>query len=197
MAYETQAWAPRRIITRTAEQEGEPVERRHHPKLKIELPGRYLTPDGEEYECMTVDFSLGGVRFRAPVSPSPGANVIAYVSELGRLQGSVMRRMSDGFVIALALTELKTERLAHKIARLNTKDAKDRRLFPRVALAGALIPVRCADGRNELAPVIDVSESGIAFRTSLALQVGERLEIGEQTGVIVRMFDGGAAAKFA
>jgi len=162
----------------------------------MELPGRYLTPEGEEYDCVTVDFSAAGVRFRAPQSPRPGASVVAYVRDLGRLQGSVIRRLTDGFVIAVAAPALKTERLLQKMARLKPGGAEDRRLFPRLALEGALIPLLCADGRNQLAPIVDVSECGIALRTHLALTVGERVQIGEQTGIIVRLFEGGAAAKF-
>lgn len=162
----------------------------------MELPGRFLTPEGNEYDCVTVDFSPGGVRFQAAASPHLGDNVIAYVRDLGRLQGNVVRKLKDGFVMEVALTALKTERLTQKIAWLKPEGAADRRLFPRITLEGAMIPVRCADGRNQIAPIVDVSENGIAFRTALALTIGERVEIGEQTGVIVRLFDGGAAAKF-
>jgi hypothetical protein len=155
-----------------------------------------MTPGDQEYDCVTVDFSPAGVRFRAPAPPSPGAEVVAYVRDLGRIQGSVIRRMADGFVLAVAATALKSDRLAQKIAWLKAECGKDRRLFPRLVLDGAMIPLRCADGRRQIAPIIDVSESGIALRTHLALNIGERVEIGEQTGVIVRLFEGGAAAKF-
>jgi len=198
MSYGTRGWTPSRIITRATAQVGEHVERRRFARVKMELPGRYLTPEGEEFDCVTVDLSPGGVRFQttAPALPPPGAVVIAYVRDLGRLQGPVVRRLKDGFVIAIAATELKIERLAQKIAWLKPEGAADRRLFPRVVLEGAMIPVRCADGRSEVAPIIDVSTGGIAFRTGFALKIGERVEIGEQTGVVVRLFDGGAAAKF-
>jgi hypothetical protein len=162
----------------------------------MELPGRYLTPEGDEYDCVTIDFSPAGIRFRAPALPSPGANIVAYVRDLGRIQGRVVRRLRDGFIIAVAASEIKAERLSQKIARLKADGAEDRRLFPRVAPEGAIIPVRCADGRNQMAAIVDVSETGIAFRTDLALKVGERVEIGEQTGIVVRLFAGGATAKF-
>ena len=162
----------------------------------MELPGRYLTPEGEEYDCVTVDFSSAGMHFRAPAPPRPGDSVVVYVRDLGRVQGRVVRRMRDGFIIEVAAKGLKAERLAQKIARLRAEGAQDRRLFPRVAPEGAIIPVRCADGRNQMAAIIDVSETGIAFRTDFALKVGERVEIGEQTGIVVRLFAGGASAKF-
>jgi len=165
----------------------------------MELPGRYLTPGGEEHECATVDFSPAGVRFRSTAQPLPplGADVIAYVRDLGRLKGPVVRRWRDGFVIAVATTELKLERLTQKIAWLKQEGAEELRLFPRVAAPeGSLIPVRCKDGRSENAPIIDMSSGGVAFRTSLALKLGEQLELGDQIGVVVRLFEGGAAAKF-
>jgi hypothetical protein len=199
MAYHTHGWTPGRILKRATAQAGEdaePVERRRFPRVKMELPGRYMTPDGAEYDCVTVDFSPGGVRFQAATLPGLGANIVAYVRDLGRLQGNVIRAMKDGFVIELAATALKVERLRHKIAWLRAEGVADRRLFPRLTLEGAMIPVRCADGRNQIAPIIDVSESGIAFRIGLALKIGDRVEIGEQTGIIVRLFEGGAAAKF-
>ena len=162
----------------------------------MELPGRYLTPEGEEYDCVTVDFSTAGMHFRAPAPPRPGDSVVVYVRDLGRVQGRVVRRMRDGFIIEVAAKGLKAERLAQKIARLRAEGAQDRRLFPRLVVEGATIPVRCADGRGHIAAIVDVSETGIALRTDLNLKVGERVEIGEQTGVVVRLFDGGAAAKF-
>jgi len=196
MAFETRGWTPARIISRATAQNGELSERRRSARVKMELPGRYLTPEGEEYGCVTVDFSPSGMRFRAPTLPRPGANIVAYVRELGRVQGRVVRRLRDGFIIAVAATGLKAERLTQKIARLRAMGAEDRRLFPRLVLEGAMIPVRCADGRNQMAPILDVSETGIALRTDIALKLGERVEIGEQTGVVVRLFEGGAAARF-
>ena len=199
MTFDSKGWMPTRIISRTSAQDGDRLERRRFARVKLELPGRYLTPEGEEFECMTVDFSPSGVRFQSSARPLPnlGANVIAYVRDLGRLQGAVIRRLSDGFVMAVNATELKLQRLEQKIAWLKPESAPDRRLFPRVVLPeGASIPVRCADGRSENADIIDISEGGIAFRASLSLALGERLEIGEQSGVVVRVFDGGAAVRY-
>jgi len=202
MTYGTRGWTPSRVITlataQAGEQAGEQVERRRFARVKMELPGRYLTPEGEEYDCVTVDLSPGGVRFQTSAStlPPPGADIIAYVRDLGRLQGPVVRRLKDGFVITIAATERKIDRLAQKIAWLKPESGAERRLFPRLVLEGAMIPVRRVDGRSEVVSIIDVSTGGIAFRTSFALEIGERVEIGEQTGVVVRLFDGGAAAKF-
>ena len=196
MAYGVRAWTPSRVITRATTEKGEFVERRRHARVKMELPARYLTPDGEEAEGVTVDFSPAGVRFRAAKRLSPGVEIIAYVRDLGRLQGRIVRTTEDGFVLAIAGSERKAERLAEKIAWLKPEGVQDRRLFPRVSGAGAMIEVRGADGRNQIAPIIDMSAGGIAFETELALKVGDRIEIGDQTGVVVRVFKGGVAAKF-
>ena len=198
MTYNTREWMPGRVIRRASPEEDHPVERRRFARTKIALPGRYLTQEGEECECVTVDISPGGVRFQtsAPYLPAPGSLVTAYVRDLGRLHGPVVRRLKDGFALTISCTETKTERLAQKLAALGQEGTPDRRLFPRVAVAGALIPVSCADGRNEIAGIIDVSTGGIAFRTGLALTPGDVLRIGDQTGIVARVFEGGAAARF-
>jgi hypothetical protein len=196
MSFGNPTWKPSRVITLAMAEKGERVERRRHVRVQVELPARYLAPDGGEFDAVTVNVSAVAVRFRASHRPRPGDEIVAYVQDLGRMAGSVLRVTEDGFVLLIKGTALKAERLQQKIDWLKPSGAPDRRLFPRVTVEGAMIGLRCADGREDTARIVDVSTSGIAVRTELVLHVGETLDIGEQKGVIVRLFEGGAAARF-
>ena len=170
------------------------IERRSHPRLQLPLPARFLTPDGEEVECLTVDISASGIRFRTARPPQIGATVIAYVKELGRLQGVAVRRLDDGFAMELITTALKMQRLAEKIAQLS--GAPERRLFERLEVHGAQIVLRIGTDPEMRVEIIDVSTTGVAFRGDFTLKPGDRVEVGGRAAVVARMFQGGAAASF-
>jgi hypothetical protein len=196
MDYEAGAGAPRPEASDADDESGN-LDRRKFERTKVALPARYLAPEGGEHDCETVDVSPNGVRFKAPQRPFIGDHVIAYVRDLGRVQGVAVRLLADGFAIAVGGTWRKTERLVQKIAWLQRKESDDRRLFQRLELEGAEIALRCADGREQVVQIIDISSTGIAFHSDLKLDVGERVEIGRQQAVIARLFAGGAAASFS
>jgi hypothetical protein len=170
-------------------------ERRRFERISMTLPARYLTPDGEEVECETINVSPGGVLFRGG-RPPLGANIIAYVSGLGRVQGVAVRLMANGFAIAIAGATAKTERLIHKIEWLKRRGRADQRLFQRVELEGALIALKCADGRQQTVELHDASTMGASFQCDLGLRMGEAVEIAGRKAIVARLLEGGAAVKF-
>ncbi len=175
----------------------ESVNGRRFNRAPLKLRGRYLAPDSDEHDCETVDVSPTGVRLRAPRTPTPGSQVVVYLDELGRLEGAVVRTVSDGFAIAIRCTARKYGRLAHKINWLMQRNgAVERRGNPRFDPEGAYPVMVSGAGSEHVVELLDVSETGVAFLTQRKLRIGERIELGLQKAAVTRLFEGGAAATF-
>ncbi len=86
-------------------------ERRRHQRVKVVLPGRYMLEDRREYPCHTIDISPGGVAFAALARGRIGERVVAYLTQIGRVEGIVTRHFDDGFAIQMKLPILKREKL--------------------------------------------------------------------------------------
>jgi hypothetical protein len=173
-------------------------DRRRYTRVKLALSGRYLTPDGSEYPCSTVDVSPGGVRLKGPRVCAPGSHVIVYIRDLGRLEGVVVRTVSDGFALALDCTPRKTERLLSRIEWLLDRNAggAERRASPRFEPDGPFVVLISEDGSHRVVELTDISSNGFAFLTEQLVKIGDRLELGTQRARISRLFPGGAAAIF-
>ena len=93
-------------------------ERRQFRRLRVNLAGRYMLADGCEYACRIRDVSAGGLALIAPAPGSLGERVIAYINDIGRLEGVVVRTFSTGFAMIFAATEHRRHRIAARLIRL-------------------------------------------------------------------------------
>src|SRR5690606_10655510 len=66
-------------------------ERRRFQRVDVNLLGRYMLSNRQEYPCQVVDMSPGGMALIAPVSAQVGERVIAYIDHVGRLEGVASR----------------------------------------------------------------------------------------------------------
>jgi hypothetical protein len=99
------------------------LEHRRSRRTRLNLRGRFLLSDGGEHPCETIDVSVTGLALRSYVVANPKERVVAYIDELGRLEGVVTRRGADWFAIEVKISAARIERLAHKLAALSG-DAK-------------------------------------------------------------------------
>lgn len=90
-------------------------ERRRHVRVALALRGRYMLPNGGEYACVTRDLSRMGMAISGHPVGAVGERVVAYLEELGRIEGRVVRRSEDWFAIELVGTPQKLEKLEEKI----------------------------------------------------------------------------------
>ena len=81
----------------TGDQTKSGSERRRHRRTPMKLNVRFLLQDGSEHNGMVQDISVGGMAIKSDAQPAEGSIVIAYVQDLGRLEGLVTRILrADG-----------------------------------------------------------------------------------------------------
>lgn len=92
-------------------------DRRRYERVELSLSGRCMLDGGCECACTTINISPEGIAVIAPgQSADVGEHIIAYISQMGRVEGRVGRRFDRGFVIELAATAQGRETLVRKIA---------------------------------------------------------------------------------
>ena len=174
-------------------------ERRRYGRVALKLPGRYMLSDGQEFDCQIIDVSPAGVAIRGPLPGDFGEHVVAYIQELGRIEGVVVRRADDWFAIELHVPSSRLRKLATRIDGLTRRRAEgtpERRAYAREDLDPESTTVQLGDGRAFAGTLIDVSTGGAALEVDLAPPVGAAVTIGERHAHVSRHFAGGIAVTF-
>ena len=173
-------------------------DKRRYPRVPLELSARFMSPDGTEHEATVRDISAGGVAFSSETCPEIGTHVIAYVTDIGRLGGTVVRHIEGGYAIEIDCPPSKRERLVERLTWHSsggqTKDADDRRHM-RVKVDHHAC-LQLADGREIECTVIDMSLSGASLEVNAYPPIGSIVQIGRMRGHVVRHHPTGIAVKF-
>lgn len=153
----------------------------------------------EEFPCVTLNISPGGIAFEADAHVEEGEKIIAYLAQIGRVQGLVRRQFPGGFAIQMNLPAMKREKLADQLTWLANRQElgmpEDRR-HDRIPPINKHSSVTLPGGREILCKVIDISRSGAAVAVSPAPTVGLLVTLGKTRGQVVREFAGGVAIEF-
>jgi PilZ domain len=176
------------------------AERRRHQRVKIRVAGRFMRSDRREFDCATIDMSPGGIALASDAVVEPGERVIVYLDHLGRLEGTVARTFFGGFAIRMKLPPAKRDKLADQLTWLANRSLRgmpeDRR-HERIQPREPRTTLRLANGRQFVAKLIDVSQSGAAVAVDARPALGERVTLGSTPAQVVRLFDDGIAVEFA
>lgn len=174
-------------------------ERRRHQRVAISLLGRYMLEDKREFTCRTTDMSPGGVALIAPVRGEIGERIVAYLEQIGRIEGKVVRHTELGFALQLNLPFAKREKIANQLTWLANRDAlgmpEDRR-HERIVPHRSHAILKIEGDREHVVRLIDVSVSGAAISTTAKAATGTKVVLGQTAGRVVRAFDGGLAIAF-
>jgi len=176
------------------------VERRRHQRVKVRLAGRFMRFNREEFDCVTIDMSPGGIAFASNVAVERGERIIAYLNQVGRLEGTVARIFPGGFAIQMKLPPAKLDRLADQLTWLANRGSPgltDDRKHDRISPRNARTTLKLANGRELLAKVMDVSMSGAAIAVDFRPAVGARVLVGSTPAEVVRHLEFGVAVEFA
>ena len=175
------------------------MERRRTQRVKVALLGRFMRADRLEFACQTIDASPGGIAFYSPVKPQLGERVIAYLDQIGRVEGIVARHLDTGFAIKMQLAAMKREKLANQLTWLANRHElgmKEDRRHERIVPNNTRTTLRIADAREYLAKLFDISLSGAAMMVDAELIIGAPVTVGATNARVVRAFNGGVAVEF-
>lgn len=168
-------------------------------RVSVNLGGRLMLADFEEYPCIALEMSPGEVEFECMARPRINERVIAYMDNLGRLEGTVTELSSSGFTMILQATERKREKLAAQLTWLANKhelglpeDRRHDRLTPRQINTEIVLE----DGRRYACRLMDLSLSGAAVDIDIRPPLGTVLRLGNMRGKVVRHFMEGVALEF-
>lgn len=174
-------------------------ERRRFQHVQLSLLGRCMFTDRRECPCQLVEVSPGDATFVSPFCGEEGARVIAYIDEIGRLEGIILERTDQGFVMAISASPRKRDKLADILTWLANRHvlslAEDRRHLRRTPKRSDATIVM-ADGATHTVRVIDMSLSGAALATKLRPPLGSPIRLGRLGARVVRHFDDGFGIEF-
>jgi hypothetical protein len=94
-------------------------ERRRARRVPLALPGHYRVENGADYACESENVSATGILMRGSAGAGVGEWVIAYLGELGRVEGVIVRSAQDWFALEIAATPGMARKLALRLKRLS------------------------------------------------------------------------------
>jgi len=169
-------------------------------RVKVSVLGRYMLADRREFPCQVLDMSPGDAVVVAPVSGNVGEKVIAYLDHLGRVEGTIVEAVDGGFVMDIAASPRKRDKMAAQLTWLANKDIlnlpEDRR-HERVVPDNRHSTVVLDDGRRYNCKIIDISLSGAAIELAVRPAMGTPVTLGRMRARVVRHFQDGVAVEFA
>ncbi|HET7165998.1 MAG TPA: PilZ domain-containing protein [Pseudolabrys sp.] len=174
-------------------------ERRRFQRVKVHLLGRYMLPDRREFPCQVSDMSPGGMSVVGPVAGKAGERVVAYIDHVGRLEGTIIRVLPNGFAMSISATARKRDKLAAQLTWLANRhilglpeDRRHGRVVPRNPVGRLILP----NGLNLTCRIIDVSQSGAGIATDQRPPIGALVTLDKVQGRVVRHLEDGFAIEF-
>jgi hypothetical protein len=174
-------------------------DRRRHRRVPVTVFGRFMREDKQEYPCQVVNMSAGGMAMLAPVVCQDGERIVAYLDNLGRIEGVVARSFEGGFAMRILASLHKRERIANLLTWLINQKAlglgeerKHERVVPRINASKLILP----NGDVHNCRVIDVSLSGASVACAIKPEIGTVVILGRMRGRVVRHHDQGVALQF-
>jgi len=174
-------------------------ERRKHLRVPVNVFGRFMREDKQEYPCQVINMSAGGMALLAPVNCDVGERIVAYLDNLGRIEGIVVRPFEGGFAVRILASLYKRERIANLLTWLVNQQSlglgeerKHERVVPRINASKLILP----NGEVHNCRVIDVSLSGASVACAVKPPAGTVVILGRMRGRVVRHHDQGVALHF-
>jgi hypothetical protein len=168
-------------------------------RVRVSLLGRYMLADRREFPCQVLEMSPGDAVVVAPVPGIVGEKVIAYLDNIGRVEGPILDTIEGGFVMNIEASPRKRDKMAAQLTWLANKDVlglpEDRR-HERVVPDNRHSTVVLDDGRRYNCKIIDISLSGAAIELTVRPAMGTPVTLGRMRAKVVRHFQDGVAVEF-
>lgn len=187
-------------ISRSAFASPSRMSEERYQRVTVSILGRYMLADRREFPCQVLSMSPGDAVVIAPVAGIVGEKVIAYLDHLGRIEGALLSQIEGGFVMDIAASPRKRDKMAAQLTWLANKDLlnlpEDRR-HERVVPDIRHSTVVLDDGRRYNCKIIDISLSGAAVELDVRPAMGTPITLGRMRARVVRHFQNGVAVEFA
>lgn len=173
-------------------------------RLTLETPlnGRFMRADGSEYNCRLWRISASNADLGMTVggvSLQQDDHIIAYIENLGRLEGTIINIQRDDFTLHLQHSDHQKNKLITKINWLTQHanlDAVNQRRHARHAPARSEAVLTLDDGSQHACKILDLSLSGAAVETTLRPPLRSILSLGNSQAKVMRHFDDGIGIEF-
>ncbi|RWX75412.1 PilZ domain-containing protein [Neorhizobium lilium] len=182
---------------RTSPQAASPP--RSFQRVAVNIGGRLMLADHEEYPCTASEMSPGDVNISCMGRPRINERVVAYFDHIGRLEGSAIALTDSGFTMSINATDRKREKLAAQLTWIANKhelglpeDRRHDRLTPRNTISQLALE----DGSSYPCRIVDLSLSGAALDIEFRPSIGTPIRLGNMRGRVVRHFLEGIAIEF-
>ena len=177
------------------------TDRRRYRRVHVDLLGRFMRADKQEFSCRMYDISIGGYALltQTPVPVEPGEKVIAYFDQLGRIEGPVARLFDGGFAMTLQASIHKREKLCATLTWLVNKSELpgiDERRHDRDAPTNDVAELKLDEGIIVSCKILDVSISGASVQTDARPVPGQVVMLGKLRARVVRHHENGLALEF-
>lgn len=174
-------------------------DRRRHKRYPLNLLGRFMRANKQEYPCKLCNISVGGIAVASPVTVESGERIIAYFDHIGGLEGHVVRVYDGGFAVRLNASLHKREKLAAQVTWLLTKDELEGvvgRRHERIAVVNKASMLTLADGSQVETKMLDVSLSGASLGTEARPPLGGEVMLGKLRCRVMRHHERGIGVQF-
>lgn len=169
-------------------------------RVKVSVLGRYMLADRREFPCQILEMSPGDALVIAPISGIVGERIIAYVDHIGRIEGTITASIDGGFVMDIAASTRKRDKMAAQLTWLANKDVlnlpEDRRherVVPDIRHSTLVLD----DARRYNCKIVDISLSGAAVEIDVRPALGTPVTLGRMRARVVRHFQNGIGVEFA
>ena len=163
------------------------------------LFGRYMRPDQQEYPCQVGKLDTSKIEVVARHEVEFGEHIVAYLDQIGRIEGIVSARNEAGFTISLSLSGSRLERFEKRLEWLNNRDEgdeEDQRRHARYQPSESASQLILPDGRNYPCEILDISVSGASVKVDVIPSIGTYVMLGKMRGRITRLHAEGIGIEF-
>ena len=182
--------------------QGDPEDKRLHRRFALPLVGRFMRADKSEQTCTLKDISVGGAAIvleEGSVSVPVGERVVAYIDQIGGLEGQVVRTWEQGFAFKILATQHKREKIASQVTwLLNEQDMKGAaaRQHERIVVANRSAELTITGGVAAPCLILDVSVSGASIACKAKPDIDSEVWLGRLRAHVVRHHQEGVGLQF-
>ena len=163
------------------------------------LFGRFMRADYSEHACRVKDITPERAIVQAEEPVKEGEHIVAYVDDIGRIEGSVARVMDGAFELRISAGRAGREKLVKKLEWVKAKargEGVEKRRYERYKPKNSKSSIVLEDGRSYPCEVIDISVSGASVRSQVLPAIGTPVKLGKTRGRVVRHHAEGFAIEF-